>query len=80
MRGRPQKFFHGGNVVILLIFFRLLSKVSQHVSACKGADVSKLQAHQYMTPEQWTWRLRSVSVIPANKVSLQELNQSDLSW
>jgi len=43
--------------------------------AGKGADMSELQAYHCKTPEQWTWLLRSVSVIPANKLSLQEINQ-----
>jgi len=29
-----------------------------------------------LTPEQWTWLLCSVSVVPANKLLLQEINQS----
>jgi len=48
------------------------SQVLQPASASKWADMSELQAHHCMTPEQWTW---SVKVIPANKLSLQELNQ-----
>jgi len=43
--------------------------------AGKGADMSELQAQHCMTPEQWTWLLRSVSVVPANKLLLQEINQ-----
>ena len=35
----------------------------------------RTQAHHCITPEQWTWLLYSVSVISANKLSLQELNQ-----
>jgi len=35
----------------------------------------KLITSQCMTPEEWTWLLCSVTVIPANKMSLQELNQ-----
>ena len=34
-------------------------------------SISELQAHYGMTPGPWTW---SVSVLPANKLSLQELN------
>jgi len=37
--------------------------------------MSELQAHHFTTPVQLTWFLRSVSVTPANKLSLQELNQ-----
>ena len=48
-------------------------QVWQLAPAGKGADMSELQAHHCMTPEQWT-RVRfmcSVSVTPANKLSLQ---------
>jgi len=38
----------------------------------------ELQAHNRMLPKQWTWPLCSVSIISANKVSLQELTQ--LIW
>jgi len=41
----------------------------------KGADMSELHAQHCMTPEQWTWLLRRVSVIPADKLLLQEINQ-----
>jgi len=51
------------------------SRVSQFASAGKEADMSELQADYGMTPEQWTWLLCSVSVILANKLSLQELHQ-----
>ena len=43
--------------------------------ADKGADVSELQAKHCMTPEQWTWLLCRVSVVLANKLLLQEINQ-----
>jgi len=43
--------------------------------ADKGADMSELRSHHCMTPEQRTWVLRSVSVVPVNKLSMQELNQ-----
>ena len=36
--------------------------------------MSELQARHCMAPEQGTWLLCSVSVLPANKLSLQELN------
>jgi len=36
--------------------------------ASKGAGTSDLQSHHSMTPEQWTWFLCSVSVVPASKV------------
>jgi len=41
----------------------------------KGADMSELQAHHFITPEQWTWLLYTVAVKPANNLSLQEMNQ-----
>ena len=41
----------------------------------KGANTNELQAHHCMTPEQWTWLLYSVSVIPENTVTLQKFNQ-----
>jgi len=43
--------------------------------AGKGVDMSELHAQHCMTPVQWIWRLRSVSVVPANKLLLQEINQ-----
>jgi len=53
----------------------ILSQVSQPASASKAADMSELQAHHCITPEQYTWLFCSASVIPANKPLLQELNQ-----
>jgi len=38
--------------------------------------MSELQARHCMTPELSTWLLCSVSFIPANKLSLQQLNES----
>jgi len=49
------------------------SQVSQPASAGKEPNMSELH-HHYMTIVPWTWLLCSVS-IPANKLSLQELNQ-----
>jgi len=43
--------------------------------AGKGADMSELQAQHCMTPKQWTWFLRSLSVVPENILLLQEINQ-----
>jgi len=40
-------------------------------SATLGTDMSELQAHQCITPKQWTWLMCSVSVILVNKLSLQ---------
>jgi len=37
--------------------------------------MSEVQAHHCMTPEQQTWLLCSVSVVPENELSLHELNQ-----
>ena len=50
-------------------------QVWQPASAGKGADVSKLQAQHCMIPEQWNWLLCSVSFVPADKLSLQEINK-----
>jgi len=43
-------------------------QVSHPASAGKGADMSELQCHHCMTPEEWTWLLCNASVIPANKL------------
>jgi len=51
------------------------SQVLQPASAGKRTDMSKLQAHHCMTPEDWIWLLCSASIIPANKLSLQKLYQ-----
>jgi len=37
--------------------------------------MSELQAHDCMTSEHLSWLVCSVSFIPANKASLQELHQ-----
>jgi len=54
---------------------KIRSQVWQPTSAGKGADMSELQAHHCMTPEQWAWLSCSVSVKKVNKLSLQEINQ-----
>jgi len=41
----------------------------------KAADMSEMQTHHCTTPGQWTCFLCTVGVIPANKLSMQELNQ-----
>jgi len=38
-------------------------------------SIRELQDSYCMTPVPWTWLLHSVSVLPANKLSLQEWNQ-----
>ena len=38
-------------------------------------DVSELQVHHCITPEEWRWLLCSVSAMPAIKELLQELNK-----
>jgi len=38
-------------------------------------STSELQAPYCMIPVPWTWLLYSVSVLPANKLALQEWNQ-----
>jgi len=53
----------------------ILSQVWQPASAGKEADMSELQAYHCIKPEQRTWLLCSVSVIPGNKLPLQEINQ-----
>jgi len=37
--------------------------------------MSELRSHHCLIPEQRTWLLRSVSVVPVNKLLMQELNQ-----
>jgi len=49
--------------------------ISQTASAGKWVDMSELQVHHSMIPEQWTWLLCSVSFIPATKLPLQQLTQ-----
>ena len=51
------------------------SQVSLSASAGKGTDMSELQTYRCMTPGQWNWLLWSVSVIPGNEPSLQELDE-----
>jgi len=53
------------------------SQVRQLEYADEGVDMSGLQAHHCITPEQWSWLLCNVtvSVILVNKVPLQEVNQ-----
>ena len=51
-------------------------QVSQPASASKWVGMSEpYAAHHDMIPEQWSWLLCSVSVIPENKLALQELTQ-----
>jgi len=49
--------------------------LATHMPAGKGADMSELQAQHCMTPKQWTWLLCRVSVVPENKLLLQEINK-----
>jgi len=51
------------------------SQVWPPASASIGADKSDLQAHQCITPKQWTWLACNVSVILVHKLPLQEFNQ-----
>ena len=53
---------------------KIYQQVSQPASAGNGAGLNELQAHHCITPEQRIWLLWSVSVIPANKLLLKELN------
>jgi len=52
-----------------------MAPLATPMPAGKGTDMNELQAQHYMTPEQWTWLLCRVSVVPANKLLLQEINQ-----
>jgi len=40
----------------------------------KAADMSELQTHHCTIPGQWIWFFCTVGVIPAKKLSMQELN------
>ena len=54
----------------------ILYQASQPASGSKWADMSEpYAAHHGMIQEQWSWLLCSVSVIPENKLALQELTQ-----
>ena len=77
----PQKFLEH---IVILCFDRRFSK--QNSVFCLKSDILAppkfldwlchwLQAHYCMTPRPQTWFLCSVSVLQANKLSLQELNQ-----
>jgi len=44
--------------------------LAKPMPAGKGVDMSELQAQHCMAPEQWTWLLRSVSVVPGNELLL----------
>jgi len=46
----------------------------------KAADMSELQTHHCITLGQRTWFLCAVSGIPANKPSMQELNQFNWNY
>jgi len=43
-----------------------LAPLAAHIPAGKAACISELQVQHCMTPEQWTWLLCRVSVVPAN--------------
>jgi len=49
--------------------------MATHMPAGKAACMSELQAQHCMTPEQRTLLLCRVSVVLANKLLLQEINQ-----
>jgi len=42
--------------------------------------MSELQTHHCTTPGQWTWFFCPVGVIPANKLSMQEINQFNRNY
>ena len=46
----------------------------------KAAGMSELQTHHCTSPGQWIWFLCTVGVIPANKLSMQELNQFNRNY
>ena len=46
----------------------------------KAAAMSELQTHPCTTPGQWTLFLCTVGIIPANELTMQELNQSQRNW
>jgi len=52
-----------------------MAPLATPMPAGKAADMSELPAQHCMTPEQWTWLLCRVSVLPGNKLLLQETNQ-----
>jgi len=52
-----------------------MAPLATPMPAGKGADMNELQVQHCMTPEQWSWLLCCVSVVPANKLLLQEINQ-----
>jgi len=55
------------------------SQVSQREAAGEGVEMTELQTHHCITPEQWSWLLCSVRATPVNNVLpvLQELNWSE---
>jgi len=52
-----------------------MSPLTTPMPAGKAADMIELQAQYCMIPEQWTLLLCRVSIVPANKLVLQEINQ-----
>jgi len=55
------------------------SRVLHRESAGKGVEMSELQAHHCITPEQWSWLLCSVRAIPVNKmliVRIKSINRN----
>ena len=53
--------------VCILLYVQCCLTVSG-ISQPSSNIVSELQAHHWMTPEQWTWLLCSVNVISENKL------------
>jgi len=56
-------------------FLSLFSATHRPRGSSEPDSVSELHTHHCTTPGQWTWFLCAVSVIPPNKLSMQELNQ-----
>jgi len=50
-------------------------KIPSQVWPRKGVNMTELQAHHCRTPEQWTWLLCSVSVMPETTVVMQNINE-----
>jgi len=53
----------------------LHNRVATLMQTGKAADMSELRIHYCTTPGQCIWFLRTVGIIPANKMPMQESNQ-----
>jgi len=59
-------------------FRNIRTQVSQPATAGNVTDTSELQAQNCMTPQHWTWLLRSVSVISENKTVVARIKSIKL--